>query len=141
MSNNHIHNVISTTGSTSYWTWNCAICKTYSLLKAYWHIDSKYLYLTIFPKLADNDSEFVAKNIGCELQTKHARKMISMEDIWQQIGILDQLFVICIGQESCLSDEKALCVNFEQIKTKRKNEKSIFLGWLFSTSFKFEGSI
>ena len=55
------------------------------------HVDIRYKFVTeyiedgiikvIFVKSADNDSDIMTKNLGSELHSKHAGKMISMKDV------------------------------------------------------------
>jgi hypothetical protein len=55
------------------------------------HVDIRYKFVTeyiedgiikvIFVKSADNDSDIMTKNLGSELHSKHAGKMISMKDL------------------------------------------------------------
>ncbi len=65
----------------------------------------------------------MTKNLGLELHSKHACKMILMKDLFCQLELSVQL--LALGETSAYPMERALCANLELITTKMKSETSI----------------
>ncbi len=99
------------------------------------HVDICYKFVTeyiedgiikvIFVKSVDNDSDIMTKNLGSELHSKHAGKMISMKELLWQMEISVQ--VLTLGETPTYQMKEHCVQTLSWSRQKGRVSKSIFL--------------
>ncbi len=113
------------------------------------HLDIYYKFVTeyiedgiikvIFVKSADNDSDYVTKNLGLELHSHQAGKVISMKEILWKMNF--SIEVLALGETPTYQMKEHCMLTLNWLRQKGRVSKVHFWRWFLSRSFKFGGII